>query len=166
MKIRNGKRLGLLLTMPALIGSLLIGPVAPARAAITLPTSVFTPCSVTQSDYCIESVGVQPVGSALVALQWVPSGSSGPSVSKSEGVVAGRDLPGRWTAEGAFEGENYDGIYLEVKQANPFVPWIFADAKPTYSPGNAVKAANATATPTYAVNLNPDVAISISLLVS
>ncbi len=154
------------MSMPALIGSLLIGPITPARAAITLPTSVFTPCSVTPSDYCIESVGVQPVGSALVALQWVPSGSSGPSVSKSEGVVAGRDLPGRWTAEGAFEGENYDGIYLEVKQANPFVPWIFADAKPTYSPGNAVKAANATATPTYAVNLNPDVAISISLRVS
>lgn len=161
----NRKRFGSLLSISTLIGSILLGPVTPAQAAITLPTSTFTPCSVTPSEYCIESVGVQPVGGALVTLQWVPTGSPGPAVSKNEGVVAGRELSGRWTAEGAFDGENYDGIYLEVKQANPFVPWIFADAKPTYSPGNAVKAANSSTSPTYAVNLNSDVAISISLRV-
>jgi len=166
MKIRRIRFTGSVLSTFALVASLVAGPITPARAALTLPTTNFLPCSVAPSDYCIESVGVQPVGAKLVTLQWVPSGSAGPAASKSEGVVAGRDLPGRWTAEGAFEGENYDGIYLEVKQANPFVPWIFADAKPTFSPGNAVKAANATATPNYAVNLNSDVAISISLRVA
>ena len=166
MKLSDSKRFGSLLSVFALIGTLFVGPMPQTQAAVTLPTSVFVPCSVTPSSYCIESVAVRPVGGALVTLQWVPTGSSGPTVSKTEGVVAGRDLPGRWTAESAFEGENYDGIYLEVKQANPFVPWIFADAKPTYSPNNAVKSANASATPTNAVNLNPDVAISISLRVS
>ena len=68
-------------------------------------------------------------------------------------------------ADGAFEGENYDGLYLEVKQANPFAPWIFADAKPTISPGNSVKAANSSTASNYPVDLNVDVAVSITLRV-
>jgi hypothetical protein len=141
-------------------------PTTPAGAAITLPTEAFQPCSIAPSEYCIESVGVQPVGATLVPLQWVASGGSGPAVSKSEGVVAGRDLPGRWTASGAFDGENYDGIYLEVKQANPFAPWIFADARPTLSPGNSVKLAASSSNSSYPVDLNLDVAISLTLRVA
>ncbi len=160
------KRVGWILTSLTMILGLLVAPSLSANAAVTLPATAFEPCSVSSASYCIESVGVQPVGEPLTPLQWVPSGNAGPAVSKSDGVVAGRDLPGRWTAEGAFEGENYDGIYLEVKQANPFAPWIFADAKPTYSPSNTVKAANSSTSPSYAVNLNSDVAISISLRVS
>lgn len=148
-----------------LVASLLLVPSKSASAAITLPVEPFVPCSVAASEYCIESVAVQPLGGALIPLQWVPNGSVGPAVSKNEGVVAGRDLPGRWTAESAFEGENYDGLYLEVKQANPFAPWIFADARPTLSPANSVKAANSSTASTYPVNLNIDVAISITLRV-
>jgi hypothetical protein len=151
----------------AFLSALLIVPTPAAQSAVTLPTEAFTPCAVAApNNYCIESVGVQPVGEAIKTLQWVATGGAGPAASKTEGAIAGRDLAGRWTAEGAFEGENYDGLYLDVKQANPFAPWIFATATPTLSPGNAVKAANASATPTYAVNLNPDVAITIKLRVA
>jgi hypothetical protein len=165
MRINVLRRSGFIATSLAMMGALLIGPVSTARAAVTLPTDAFQPCSVAPGDYCIDSVGVQTVGGALQALQWIPTGSSGPSVSKSDGVVAGRDLPGRWSASGAFDGENYDGLYLEVKQANPFAPWIFADARPTFSPGNSVKLASSSGNTNYPVNLNPDVAISIKLRV-
>jgi hypothetical protein len=166
MRSERLERTGWVATILAFIATLLMVPTAPARAAITLPTEVFQACSVAPSEYCIESVGVQPAGGTLVPLQWVTSGGSGPAVSKSEGVVAGRDLPGRWTAAGAFEGENYDGIYLEVKQANPFAPWIFADAKPTLSPGNSVKLAASSGNSSYPVDLNLDVAISLTLRVA
>lgn len=166
MRIDTLRRSGFIATALALTASLLLGPTTAARAAVTLPTEAFEPCAVAPSDYCIEAVGVQPIGGTLTALQWVATGAPGPSVAKSEGVVAGRDLPGRWTAAGAFDEENYDGLYLEVKQANPFAPWIFADAKPTLSPGNSVKLAASTANSSYPVNLNRDVAISITLRVA
>jgi hypothetical protein len=152
-------------TSLALMTSFLLVPSTPSLANVNIPTEALQACSVVPAQYCIESVGVQPVGQSLQQLQWIPTGSSGPSVSKSEGVVAGRDLPGRWSALGAFDGENYDGLYLEVKQANPFAPWIFADAKPTLSPGNSVKLATSSSSANYPVNLNPDVAISIKLRV-
>lgn len=166
MRSNRARRSSFIATSLVMIGAILSVPVSPARAAVTLPTEAFQPCSVTSNAYCIESVGVQPVGGTLQTLQWIATGSSGPSVSKSDGVVAGRDLPGRWSAPGAFDGENYDGLYLDVKQANPFAPWIFADARPTFSPGNAVKFAASSGSPNYPVNLNPDVAISIRLRVA
>ena len=164
-QVWSGKRAISFTASLALFSTLLLIPVYGAKAAISLPTEAFLPCSVAASEYCIESVGVQPIGSALIPLQWLPSGSSGPTATSTEGVVAGRDLPGRWSAEGAFDGQNYDGLYLEVKQANPFAPWIFADAKPTISPGNSVKAANSSSSSGYPVDLNVDVAISITLRV-
>ena len=164
-QVWSGKRAISFTASLALFSTLLLIPVHGAKAAISLPTEAFLPCSVAASEYCIESVGVQPIGSALIPLQWLPSGSSGPTATSTEGVVAGRDLPGRWSAEGAFDGQNYDGLYLEVKQANPFAPWIFADAKPTISPGNSVKAANSSSSSGYPVDLNVDVAISITLRV-
>ena len=161
------KQAGWISASISLLAALLFVPAPMAHGAVTLPTEPFGPCSVNAANnYCIESVSVQPVGLAAVPLQWVATGGAGPAASKSEGVVAGRDLAGRWTAQGAFDGENYDGLFLDVKQANPFAPWIFADAKPTLSPGGAVKAANSATATNYSVNLNPDVAITIKLRVA
>lgn len=162
-KALRGARATSVITAVVLTSALLLVPSSGARAAITLPIEPFQPCSMAPSEYCIESVGVQPIGGELIQLQWITSGAPGPSVSSTEGVVAGRDLPGRWSAEGAFEGQNYDGLYLDVKQANPFAPWIFADAKPTISSGNSVKAANSSIATSYPVDLNIDVAISLTL---
>jgi hypothetical protein len=166
MRINTLRRSGFIATSLAMMGALLIGPVSTARAAVTLPTDAFQPCSLAPGDYCIDSVGVQAVGGAVQALQWIPTGSSGPSVSKSDGVVAGRDLPGRWSASGAFDGENYDGLYLEVKAANQHVPWILTDVKPTLSEGNSVKLANSSSAPSFSVDLNTEVAIIVKLKVS
>jgi len=155
-----------IITSLALTATTLLVPSSPSYAAVNIPVEALQPCSVAPSAYCIESVGVQPVGQTLKQLQWIPSGSSGPSVSKSEGSVAGRDLPGRWSASGAFEGENYDGLYLEAKATSPGWPWLYVEARPTLSPGNATKTANSTLYANYPVDLNPDIAISVSIRVS
>jgi hypothetical protein len=75
-------------------------------------------------------------------------------------------MTGRWTAEKAFPNENYDGLYIEAKAANEFVPWIYVDAIPTYSPGNKVSLAATTGSLTTPVNLNSDSAITIKLRIS
>ena len=84
----------------------------------------------------------------------------------TNGVAAGKDLPGRWSADGAFTNENYDGLYVEAQAANEFVPWIVLDAKPTYSPGNKVSLAATTTSATTPVNLNSDAVISVKMRIS
>lgn len=75
-------------------------------------------------------------------------------------------MSGRWTADKAFASENYDGLYIEAKAANEFVPWIYVDAMPTYSPASKVSLAATTGSLTTPVNLNSDSAISVKLRIS
>ena len=143
--------------------SLLIYPIPSAPAAVTLPTDAFQACTSTSLVFCVEKVSVQNVGESEISLRWIPSGTPGPALETTNGAVAGRDLPGRWTAEGAFRGESYDGLYLDVKQANPFVPWIFADVRPTISASGTTKSANNPSAPNYPIDLNSDVLITFML---
>lgn len=137
-----------------------------ANASITLPKDVFQPCTVSPAPYCIESVSVTPAGSKAIALSWVADSGSGPSAGNTTGVAAGRSLTGRWTAEKAFATDNYDGLYIDVKAANEFVPWIYLDAYPTFSPGNKVSLATTAAGSTTPVNLNADNQITVKLRIS
>lgn len=147
----------------ALASSLLVAATA-AHAAITLPTSSFQPCSSGVTNYCIESVSVTKSGQKPVVLIWTPAGSSGPSAGNTTGVVAGKtSLPGRWTATGAFDTENYDGLYIDAKAANAFVPWVYVDTQPTLSSGAGINLAAQAASSNYAVNLDSEVAIDIKL---
>ena len=138
-----------------------------ANASVTLPKGVLQPCVVAPAPYCIESVSVTPSGAKAILLSWVADGSAGASAGNSTGVAAGtKTLTGRWTAEKAFDTENYDGLYIDAKAANDFVPWIYVDAIPTYSPGNKVSLAATTGSLTTPVNLNSDSAITIKLRIS
>ena len=150
----------------SLILALIVLPTPTASAAVNLPTTAFLPCSATTDLYCVDSVAITPLGESSTALSWIPTGTSGPVVSRNEAVTGSTQFTGRWSAEGAFQGENYDGLYIDVKQANPFVPWIFADARPTFSLDNSVKLAVVSDSPTQAVDLNRDIAISIKLRVA
>jgi hypothetical protein len=125
------------------LSAVLVG-VTSASASVTLPKGAFLPCSAGGGSYCIESVSVTPSGGKAIALTWVATGSQGAVAGKSTGVAAGKSLPGRWSADGAFANQNYDGLYVEAQAANEFVPWIMLDAKPTYSPGNNVALAATT----------------------
>ena len=154
-----------LATFALSISAILVG-VTSANASITLPKGAFLPCSAGGGAYCIESVSVTPSGGKAIALTWVATGSQGSAVGNTNGVAAGKDLPGRWSADGAFTNENYDGLYVEAQAANEFVPWIVLDAKPTYSPGNKVSLAATTTSATTPVNLNSDAVISVKMRIS
>lgn len=147
------------------LSAILVG-VTSASASITLPKGAFLPCASGGGSYCIESVSVTPSGGKAIALSWASTGSQGASAGNTNGVAAGKALPGRWTADGAFSNENYDGLYIEAQAANEFVPWVILDAKPTYSPGNNVSLAATTASATTPVNLNSDALISVKMRIS
>lgn len=147
------------------LSAILVG-VTSANASITLPKGAFLPCAAGGGIYCIESVSVTPSGGKAISLTWVATGSQGAAAGNTNGVAAGKELPGRWSAEGAFTNENYDGLYVEAQAANEFVPWIVLDAKPTYSPGNRVSIAAITASATTPVNLNADALISVKMRIS
>lgn len=137
---------------------------SPAQASITLPTTSFQPCSSGVTNYCIESVSVTKSGQKPVVLVWTPAGSAGPSAGNTTGVVAGKStLPGRWTAPGAFDTNNYDGIYVDAKAANAFVPWVYVDAQPTLSSAGGVNLAAQASNTNYAVNLDSESAIDIKI---
>lgn len=147
------------------LSAILVG-VTSANASITLPKGAFLPCASGGGSYCIESVSVTPSGGKAISLSWTATGSQGASAGNTNGVAAGKALPGRWTADGAFSNENYDGLYIEAQAANEFVPWVILDAKPTYSPGNNVSLAATTASATTPVNLNSDALISVKMRIS
>ena len=138
--------------------------VAPAHASITLPTTSFQPCSSGVTNYCIESVSITKTGQKPIVLVWTPAGSSGPAAGNNTGVVAGKTtMPGRWTATGAFDSNNYDGLYIDAKAANAFVPWVYVDAQPTLSSGSTVNLAAQSSNTNYAVNLDSEAAIDIKI---
>ena len=147
------------------LSAILVG-VTSANASITLPKGALLPCAAGGGAYCIESVSVTPSGGKAISLTWVATGSQGAAAGNANGVAAGKELPGRWSAEGAFTNENYDGLYVEAQAANEFVPWIILDAKPTYSPGNKVSLAATTTSTTTPVNLNSDALISVKMRIS
>ena len=147
------------------LSAVLVG-VTSASASVTLPKGAFLPCSAGGGSYCIESVSVTPSGGKAIALTWVATGSQGAVAGNSTGVAAGKSLPGRWSADGAFANQNYDGLYVEAQAANEFVPWIMLDAKPTYSPGNNVALAATATSATTPVNLNSDALISVKMRIS
>ena len=147
----------------ALASSLLVNA-SSASAAITLPTTSFQPCSSGVINYCIESVNITKAGQKPVVLIWTPAGSSGPSAGNTTGVVAGKtSLPGRWTAPGAFDTENYDGLYIDAHAANAYVPWVYVDTQPTLASGSGLNLAAQAANNNYAVNLDSEVAIDITI---
>ena len=150
----------------ALSLSAILVSVTPANASITLPKGALLPCAAGGGAYCIDSVSVTPSGGKAIALTWVATGGAGATAGNANGVAAGKELPGRWSADGAFANENYDGLYIEAQAANEFVPWIMPDAKPTYSPGNKVSLAATTTSATTPVNLNSDALISVKMRIS
>ena len=147
------------------IAAIAIG-IPSASASITLPKGALQPCSVASAPYCIESVSVTPSGGKAILLSWVADGTAGAVAGNTSDVAAGKALTGRWTADLAFASENYDGLYIDARAANEFVPWIYVDAYPTYSPGNKVSVAATVASTTTPVNLNADSAITIKLRIS
>lgn len=142
-----------------------IATTASAHADVVLPKGSWLPCSQSSSNFCIESVQLSTAFGKKVALSWDSAG--GADITAKPGVVAGKSLPGRWsasdwTAQG-FGAFGYDGLYVDVKAANDFVPWVYVDAQPTLTSSGSVKLAAQSANTNAPADLDSSVIISIQL---
>ena len=136
-----------------------------ARAEVVLPKGSWTPCSPLSASYCIESVQLSTGFGKKISLAWGSSGGS--DITQKAGVVAGKQLPGRWsvsdwTSQG-FGAFGYDGIYVDVKAANDFVPWVYVDVQPTLTSGDTVKMASQSTNSTAPADLDPNIVITVQL---
>lgn len=164
----------------ALIAGLFIAPPA-AQAALNVPKSPWPTCSTARNTYCIDAVTVTTAAGVPLALTWVPTGSdlpaadsatvsdSGTAIAKViPGVAVGRAVPGRWTSPewsaNDLDSLGYTGIYVEAKTANEFVNHLSIDALPTIANSlNGVSIANQPTNPKYAVSLDGDISISVTV---
>lgn len=136
-----------------------------ARADVVLPKGSWAPCSQSSINFCIESVQLSTAFGKKVALSWGSPG--GADIAAKPGIVAGKSLPGRWsvndwTAQG-FGAFGYDGLYVDVKAANDFVPWVYVDVQPTLGSSGSVKLAAQSGNTNAAADLDSSVIISIQL---
>ncbi len=163
--------------------------VAPAQAALNVPKTAWPVCSSARTTYCVESVTITTAGGVVVPLTWVADGQvlTAPettTVSSDTATVAadtstviapsiptvatGRSLSGRWTSldwsTNALDSLGFGGLYVEAKTANEFVNHVFIDVLPTYTGSDKrVKLATQVEKPTYAVNMDPDTYISVTV---
>jgi hypothetical protein len=147
-----------------LIAQLIVG-VHAAHAEVVLPKGSWLNCASASDTYCIDSVSVIPTTGKMLALSWTTSGSN--DAAANPAITSGKALPGRWTnpswATLGLGSAGYDGIYIDAKAANEFVPWVYVDAQPTLSSSGAVKLAAQAGNVNYAANLDQAITISIKL---
>jgi len=147
-----------------LIAQLIVG-VHAAHAEVVLPKGSWLNCASASDTYCIDSVSVIPTTGKMLALSWTTSGSN--DAAANPAITSGKALPGRWTnaswATLGLGSAGYDGLYIDAKAANEFVPWVYVDAQPTLSSSGAVKLAAQAANANYAANLDQAITISIKL---
>ncbi|MFM2144482.1 MAG: hypothetical protein RI899_270 [Actinomycetota bacterium] len=148
-----------------LIAQLIVG-IQPAQAEVVLPKGSWLNCASASSTYCIDSVSVIPTTGKELALTWTTTGSSADATA-NPAITSGKALPGRWSnsswASLGLGAKGYDGIYIDAKAANEFVPWVYVDAQPTLSASGSVRLAAQTSNINYPTDLDQAVTISIKL---
>lgn len=148
----------------SLVAQLIVGTHA-AHAEVVLPKGSWINCASATDTYCIDSVSVIPTTGKALALTWTTSGSS--DAVANAAVTSGKALPGRWSdpswAALGLGAKGYDGIYIDAKAANEFVPWVYVDAQPTLSSSGSVKLAAQAANVNYPADLDQAITIAMKL---
>ncbi len=166
-----------------------LASVAPAQAALNVPKSSWPVCSTARTTYCVDSVSITTAGGVLVPLTWVADGQilatpESATVSTDTATVTadtstviaptiptvatGRSLSGRWTSldwsANGLDSLGFGGLYVDAKTANEFVNHVFIDVLPTFTNADKkVKVATQVDKPTYAVSMDPDTYISVTV---
>lgn len=147
-----------------LIAQLIVG-IQPAKAEVVLPKGSWLNCASASSTYCIDSVSVIPATGKMLALTWSTTGST--DATANTAITSGKALPGRWSdpswASLGLGAKGYDGIYVDAKAANEFVPWVYVDAQPTLSASGSVRLAAQASNVNNPADLDQAVTISIKL---
>lgn len=166
-----------------------LASVVPAQAALNVPKTSWPVCSSARTSYCIESVTITTASGVLVPLTWVADGQvlagSETSTATSDSatvttdtstvvapsipsVATGRSLSGRWTSlnwsSNGLDSLGFGGLFVDAKTANEFVNHVFIDVLPTFTTSEKkVKLATQIDKPAYAVNMDPDTYISVTV---
>jgi hypothetical protein len=166
-----------------------LASVVPAQAALNVPKTSWPVCSTARTTYCVESVTITTAGGVVVPLTWVADGQvlatpESATVSTDTATVitdtstvlapiipavaTGRSLGGRWTSlewsTNGLDSLGFGGLFVDAKTANEFVNHVFIDVLPTYtSADKKVKLATQVDKPAYAVNMDPDTYISVTV---
>lgn len=137
-----------LLASAALIAAALV-PISAQAAPLAVPKASWPVCSDVRLDYCVESATIQSIGGVAEPLTWTP--------------VAASKLGGIWTTATwatNHAGVGYDGLFFDVKAANPFTNHLAADVLPATAAGVM---AEQVESPKYQVSLNPDDIITFTV---
>ena len=149
----------------SLVAQLIVGTQA-SHADVVLPKGSWLNCASATDTYCIDSVSVIPTTGKALPLTWTTTGSATDATANAA-VTSGKSLPGRWSnpswASLGLGAKGYDGIYIDAKAANEFVPWVYVDAQPTLSTSGSVKLAAQATNVNYAADLDQAVTISMKL---
>ena len=144
----------------------LVMSINPANAEVVLPKGSWLNCASASDTYCIDSVSVIPSTGKALALTWTTTGSTSDATANTA-ITSGKALPGRWSnsawASLGLGAKGYDGIYIDAKAANEFVPWVYVDAQPTLSTSGSVRLAAQASNVNYATDLDQAVTISMKL---
>jgi hypothetical protein len=166
-----------------------LASVVPAQAALNVPKTSWPVCSTARTTYCVESVTITTAGGVVVPLTWVADGQvlatpESATVSTDTATVTtdtstvvtptiptvatGRLLTGRWTSldwsTNGLDSLGFGGLFVDAKTANEFVNHVFIDVLPTYTnTDKKVKLATQVDKPAYAVNMDPDTYISVTV---
>lgn len=147
-----------------LLAQLIIG-INSAHADVVLPKGSWLNCASAGDTYCIDSVSVIPTTGKLLPLTWMTTGST--DATANPAVASGKALPGRWSSPSwaslGLGSKGYDGIYIDAKAANEFVPWVYVDAQPTLSTSGSVRLAAQASNVNYAADLDQAITISMKL---
>lgn len=157
-----------------------------------MPKTSWPVCSTARTTYCVDSVSITTAGGVVVPLTWVADGqvlASSESVTVSTDtatvttdtstvvapttptiptVATGRSLSGRWTSldwsSNGLDSLGFGGLFVDAKTANEFVNHVFIDVLPTFTNAEKkVKLATQVDKPAYAVNMDPDTYISVTV---
>ena len=166
-----------------------LASVVPAQAALNVPKTSWPVCSTARTTYCVESVTITTAVGVVVPLTWVADGQvlatpESATVSTDTATVVvdtttviaptiptvatGRSLTGRWTSldwsTNGLDSLGFGGLFVDAKTANEFVNHVFIDVLPTYTNvDKKVKLATQVDKPAYAVNMDPDTYISVTV---
>jgi hypothetical protein len=151
--LSNLKRIAAGIATSALLATGLVASLPAAADDINVPKLTWPACDDFRTDFCIESVKIQPLGTKtaldlVFTRTQVPAAPAAPTTPATDSAsvspiaptpvierVAGNAVVGSWTHPDwvtyGLNGSGYDGLAIDMKAANQFTNNIFFTVLPT-----------------------------------
>ena len=128
-----------------------LSPVPATAAPLVVPIGNWPVCNQVRTNYCIESVSIQGIGSEAEAMTWSASGTAVAALypvgglETSAGTATTDALAGMWStaswSENGHADYGYDGVFVKVSPANQFTNHLSFEVIPIKVDAGATKRA-------------------------